>query len=134
MSEPEAEGARAECSGPDRWGLQASEFRARYGMSPRRAVTHAPERYATALPTDSLPTSFDWATAQPAVVTPVRDQGSTGTCWAFSTAQNIEGQWALSKKLPAVELSVEQIVDCDNSTDPSNKNEDCGVFGGWPYL
>jgi len=62
-------------------------------------VVHPPERIAHPLPDrERLPDNYDWAGAsvQPPVVTPVRDQGSTGTCWAFSTAQNIEGQWALA--------------------------------------
>lgn len=33
-------------------------------------------------------------------------------------------------------LSVEQVVDCDGTSDsnPNNLNSDCGVYGGWPYL
>lgn len=33
-------------------------------------------------------------------------------------------------------LSVEQIVECDGGYDhsPNVSNADCGVFGGWPYL
>ena len=31
-------------------------------------------------------------------------------------------------------LSVEIIVDCDGTQDPSNMHSDCGVYGGWPYL
>ncbi len=53
------------------------------------------------------------------------DQGSVGSCWAFSTVGNLEGVWYLAtKKLTS--LSAEFLVDCDD--------KDCGVFGGWPYL
>jgi len=31
-------------------------------------------------------------------------------------------------------LSVEQVVDCDDSEDVPKRYGDCGVYGGWPYL
>ena len=51
------------------------------------------------------------------MVSSVKDQGSVGSCWAFSTVGNVEGQWALAgNKL--VSLSTEQLVDCDATYDP----------------
>jgi cathepsin F len=78
-----------------------------------------------------LPDSFDWR--DHGAVTPVKDQGSVGTCWAFSAIQNIEGQYNL-KGNDLINLSVEQIVECDGTNDKSSENSDCGVYGGWPYL
>jgi cathepsin F len=79
-----------------------------------------------------LPDSFDWRDL--GAVTPIKDQGSVGTCWAFSATQNIEGQFKL-KGNPLTNLSVEQIVDCDGTQDPdSGEKADCGVYGGWPFL
>jgi len=79
----------------------------------------------------SLPDSFDWRKL--GAVTPVKDQGSVGSCWTFSTTGNVEGVNFLATK-NLVSLSEEQIVDCDSTIDPFNNHADCGVFGGWPYL
>lgn len=78
---------------------------------------------------ESHPDSFDWR--EKGAVTPVHDQGSVGTCWAFSTIGNVEGQWFLNKNT-LTDLSEEFLVDCDGTHDETHA--DCGVFGGWPYL
>jgi len=61
----------------------------------------------------AAPTSVDWRTHKPPVVTQVKDQGSCGDCWAFSTTGNVEGQWALAPH-PLVSLSEQQLTDCDH--------------------
>ncbi len=53
--------------------------------------------------------------------------------WITNKIQNIEGQYALKfNNLKA--LSVEQVVDCDGTTDNTTIQSDCGVYGGCPYL
>jgi len=47
-------------------------------------------------------------------VTPVKDQGQCGSCWAFSATETIESYWALAGNT-LVGLSEEQIVDCDTN-------------------
>jgi len=71
-----------------------------------------------------MPESLDYR--KKGLVTPVKDQGQCGSCWAFSVTENIESKWIMAGKAKAndLSLSVQQIVDCDDV--------DAGCNGGEP--
>jgi len=79
-----------------------------------------------------IPVNWDWRNK--GAVTPVKNQQSCGSCWTFSTAENIEGQWFLAKN-QLNSLSEQWIVDCSHAclkSEPDLCNGGCG--GGLPWL
>jgi C1A family cysteine protease len=60
--------------------------------------------------TNAAPAAWDWR--DKGYVSPVKDQGSCGSCWAFSTVANLEGLY-YKKKGTMVTMSEQMLVDCD---------------------
>jgi cathepsin H len=57
--------------------------------------------------------AMDWR--QRGAVGPVKDQGSCGSCWAFSAVASLEGAHALAAGGKWLSLSEQQLVDCSGS-------------------
>lgn len=68
-----------------------------------------------------VPSSMDWR--DKGAVTPVKDQGLCGSCWAFSAVAAVEGINQISTN-KLISLSEQEVVDCDI------EGEDKGCGGG----
>lgn len=88
-------------------------------------------------PTGDVPRSVDWRATK---VAAIQDQGSCGSCWAFSTASNTESRIAIVYNRSIAKLSEQQLVDCDHVCGSYRSVSGCdeGCAGGlmpnaWTY-
>lgn len=104
-------------------GLTEEEF-VSYYLNPLRASENRAivEREETT--TNKLGQDIDWTSK--GIVTPIKNQGQCGSCWAFSAIAVVEAFYKQAKS-QTVNLSEQQLVDCSKSYG------NAGCNGGFNY-
>ena len=87
-------------------------------------VTYLEKKPTTYLNIRTAPCPINWINL--GKVTPVQDQGSCGSCWAFSTVSALESAYAVQYGT-LYKFSEQQVVDC------SHEGTNAGCGGGLTY-
>lgn len=80
------------------------EFKKHHGINQFQSLGHV----CSFKSQESLPEVIDW---RQTAVTPVKDQGQCGSCWAFSTTGALEGLYYIKNK-ELISFSEQQLMDC----------------------
>jgi C1A family cysteine protease len=63
-----------------------------------------------AAPLFTLPTALDWRNNGGNFVTPIRDQGGCGSCWAFASTGALESSTLIANQTPGIDLNLSEQV------------------------
>lgn len=101
-----------------------SEFMGEKLMAPQNCSATSFLKLKSKFLTAAIPESYEWNDY--GMVTPVKNQGSCGSCWTFSTVGTMESHWNILGKGKNITFSEQQLVDCAGAFD----NHGCN--GGLP--
>lgn len=105
--------------------MDSQEFIAKYtGLNKAASKRSIVTKEHTGLQNlQQAPTSVDWRNQ--GAVNPIKNQGSCGSCWAFSANAAFESAAFIAGYTPLYSFSEQQLVDC--ATEEGNQ----GCNGGW---
>ena len=83
----------------------------------KQYALEASQNCSESLMSSSMPTSIDWRTR--GALTPIRNQGKCGSCWAFSSVSNIQSSYFLKYGV-LLNLSEQQLLDCNSLSSGCN--------------
>jgi hypothetical protein len=111
--------------------LTPEEFKNQYlNYSPSPSPENRVVQSAKTLPAAAL--SVDWSNSTGVkFITPVKDQGRCGSCWAFSTVEQIETVYAMNTHSNAIPFSTQQVVACDKQSLGCNGGD---TVSGFEYI
>jgi C1A family cysteine protease len=113
-----AKGAKWTAGETSMMKLSKEERKRRAGLilelSPENDMSHASEEMVTA-----VPASLDWRNNGGDFVTPVRNQGNCGSCWAFATTAAAESAWIIAENWSGMDLNLSEqiLVSCSGAGD-----------------
>lgn len=111
--------------------LTPEQFKEQY-LNYKGSRTNEKRTLQERLPRAAL--SIDWtnsSTSDFRAVSPVKDQGRCGSCWAFSTTEQVETVYAMTHRVDAPEFATQQVVACDPNSLGCNGGD---TVSGWNYL
>ncbi|MBN1466265.1 T9SS type A sorting domain-containing protein [candidate division KSB1 bacterium] len=97
--------------------MTAAERRQYAGAIPVRPEDISPAQILSVPLVADLPDSFDWRDRDGDWMTPVKDQGQCGSCWAFSALGQVEAWWKIRSENPAlkIDLSEQFLLSCSDA-------------------
>jgi len=97
--------------------LSPDERKARLGLIKPAGFTAGAEVQLPAPPPVAAPASFDWRSNGGNFVTPIRDQSSCGSCWAFATTAALESAVLRAENTPGIDLDLSEqvLISCGSS-------------------
>ncbi|XP_048415688.1 procathepsin L-like [Stegostoma tigrinum] len=110
--------------------LTFGEFRQLLSASSINKAEKSNSKLFTAQQNIQLPLAVDWRPK--GYVTPVKDQGQCGSCWAFSTTGVLEGQ-VFNKTGKLISLSEQYLMDCSRAVGNAGCNGG-SVLAGFLFI
>ena len=113
----EKKGAKWQAGETSMTRLSQEERQKRLGFTPPVLTGNEPRLSMEAAPIVGAPASLDWRSNGGNFVTPVRDQGGCGSCWAFAATAALESNVLIGNHSPGIDLNLSEqvLVSCGSA-------------------